>query len=114
MEPVMSMQITLAGTVKADGTLELDDKVAMPEGRVLVTVQPAVQPAPDDAFWKVMNEIWAGQRARGHVPRTREQIDADLRELRNDAEAEIQAVERLHQQCRPGQDQQPGGEEKAS
>ena len=59
----MSMQITLAGTVKADGTLELDDKVAMPEGRVLVTVQPAVQPAPDDAFWKVMNEIWAGQRA---------------------------------------------------
>ena len=42
----MSMQITLAGTVKADGTLELDDKVAMPEGHVLVTVQPAVQPAP--------------------------------------------------------------------
>ncbi len=107
------MQITLAGTVKADGTLELDDKVAMPDGRVLVTVQPAVQPAPDDAFWKVMNEIWAGQRARGHVPRTREQIDADLRELRNDAEAEIQAVERLRQQSRPGQDQQPGAEEKA-
>jgi hypothetical protein len=50
----MSMQITLQGTVKADGTLELDDRVAMPEGRVLVTVRPVVQPDPNDPFWQRM------------------------------------------------------------
>lgn len=92
----MGMQITLQGTVKADGSLELDGRVAMPEGRVLVTVQPVEPPAPNDPFWQRMEQIWAGQRARGHRPRTREQIDADLRELRDDAEAEMRATERLH------------------
>jgi hypothetical protein len=101
MEASMSMQITLEGTVKADGTLELDDKVAMPEGRVLVTVQPVVQPAPDDPFWTLMEGIWAGQRARGHVARTREQIDAEIDELRIDADAELHAIERMHEEGRP-------------
>ncbi|MGP0065488.1 MAG: hypothetical protein ACLQGP_18030 [Isosphaeraceae bacterium] len=86
----MSVQITLQGTVKADGSLELDDPVAMPEGRVLVTVRPIVQPDPNDPFWQRMEQIWAGQRARGQVPRTKEQIDAELRELRDDAEIEMQ------------------------
>jgi hypothetical protein len=99
MEVSMSMQITLEGTVKADGTLELDDKVAMPEGRVLVTVQPVVQPAPDDPFWTLMEGIWAGQRARGHVGRSREQIDADLDDLRNDAEDELHGIERMLEEC---------------
>ena len=60
----MSVQMTLQGTVRADGSLELDDPVAMPEGRVLVTVRPVVQPASDDPFWQRMEQIWARQRAR--------------------------------------------------
>ena len=96
----MSIQITLEGTVTADGSLELDDRVAMPEGRVLVTVRPVAQPASDDPFWRRMEQIWAGQQARGHIPRTKEQIDAELCELRDDAEAEMQATERLHDECR--------------
>jgi hypothetical protein len=95
----MSVQITLEGTLKADGTLELDQKVAMPEGRVLVTVQPLVQPAHDDPFWNLMETIWAGQRERGHVPRTKQQIDAELDHFRGDSEAEMQDVERLHEKC---------------
>jgi len=96
----MAIQLTLQGTVKSDGTLELDDKVPMPSGRVLVTVQPVVQPPPNDPFWQRLEQIWSGQRARGHVPRTKEEIDAELQELRNDAEAEMQATERLNEGCR--------------
>jgi hypothetical protein len=95
----MGVQITLQGTVTAEGSLELDDRVAMPEGRVLVTVRPVVQPASNDPFWQRMEQIWAAQRARGHVPRTKGQIDAELRELRDDAELEMQATERLHDEC---------------
>jgi hypothetical protein len=97
--------------VKADGSLELDDRVAMPEGRVLVTVRPVVQPASSDPFWQKMEEIWAGQRARGHVPRTKEQIDAELRELRDDAEVEMQETERLHDECRRARHDGPAREE---
>jgi hypothetical protein len=107
----MSVQITLQGTVTADGSLELDDRVAMPEGRVLVTVRPVVQPATEDPFWQRMEQVWAGQRARGHVPRTTEQIGTELRELRDDAEAEMQATERLHDECRRARQDEPAREE---
>jgi hypothetical protein len=108
---MMGMQITLQGTVKADGSLELDGQVAMPEGRVLVTVQPVEPPAANDPFWQRMEQIWAGQRARGHRPRTQEQIDADLREFRDDAEAEMRATEQLHDDCRPAYHSAPRNEE---
>jgi hypothetical protein len=104
-EKKMSVQLSMQGTVRADGTLELDDKVPMPAGRVLVTVQPVVQPPADDPFWQRMEQIWAGQRARGHVPRTKEEIDAVLRELDEDAEVEMEAAERLSRQCRLAREQ---------
>jgi hypothetical protein len=107
----MSVQVTLQGTVTADGSLELDDRVAMPEGRVLVTVRPVVQPASNDPFWQRMEQIWEGQRARGHVPRPKEQIDAELRELRDDAEVEMQATERLHDECHRARRDGPAREE---
>jgi hypothetical protein len=96
----MSVQITLQGTVKADGTLERDDPVAMPADRVLVTVRPIVQPDPNDPVWQRMEQIWAGQRARGHVPRSVEEIESEHRALREEMEEEIQEAIRLHEECR--------------
>ncbi len=96
----MSVQVTVQGTLSTDGTLELDDKVLLPAGRVLVTVQPVVSAPPNDPFWQAMERIWADQKARGHVPRTKEEIDAELRQLGDDAEAEMQATERFQEECR--------------
>ena len=75
----------------------LDGRLDLPAGRVRVTVQP-VTPAetPDVArFQAMMEQIWAGQKARGHVPRTKEEIDAEVQQLRDEAEEELQAAERL-------------------
>ncbi|HQU43491.1 MAG: hypothetical protein B7Z73_10245, partial [Planctomycetia bacterium 21-64-5] len=47
-----------------------------------------------------MQAIWDGQKARGHVPRTKEQIDAELNALRDEAEEEMRQVERLQEECR--------------
>jgi hypothetical protein len=101
----MAVQVTLQGTLRDDGSLELDNRVPMPAGRVLVTVQPVVQPPPQDPFWQRMEQIWAGQRARGHVPRSKEAIDAVLQALDGDAEAELQATERLSRESRPAREQ---------
>ena len=96
----MSMQMTVEGTLTREGTLVLDDKLAMPAGRVLVTVQPVVHPPPDDPFWQTMGKIWADQKARGHAPRTREEIDTEIECLRNESEEEIKEALRLHEECR--------------
>jgi hypothetical protein len=42
----------------------------------------------DDPFWQMMEGIWAAQKARGHVPRTKAEIDAEVRVLRDEAEEE--------------------------
>lgn len=90
--------IVVQGVVKGDGTLELAEKLNVPAGRVQVVIQPLAD-VPSDPFLQRMETIWAGQRARGHVPRTREEIDAELRDLREDGLAEIEAAERLHDEC---------------
>jgi hypothetical protein len=91
--------IEVQGMVQADGTLVLDRRLELPPGRVRVTVQP-VAAAPDPVrFQAMMERIWADQKARGHVPRTKEEIDAEIKQLREEAEEELQAAERLHEEC---------------
>ena len=71
--------LEVPGTVQPDGTLVLDKKLALPAGRVRVTVTAVPQPNPANAaeHLAIMEQIWADQKARGHIPRTREQIDAE-------------------------------------
>ncbi len=101
----MTVQVTVQGTLRADGILELDDKVSIPMGRVLVTLQPVPQPGPDDPFWPRMERIWADQKARGHVPRTKEEIDGEIQTMRREWEKHQLAIERLQEECWKGREQ---------
>ncbi|HEY7314673.1 MAG TPA: hypothetical protein VH643_35315 [Gemmataceae bacterium] len=101
--PVVEIQ----GTLQADGTLVLDEKPNLPPGRVRVTVQPSeVQGDVID----VLRRIHAEQAARGHVPRSREEIDADIAAMRQEDEERMQAIERLHEECERTRRQQPPAE----
>ena len=77
--------IAIQGTLREDGTLLLDQKPDLPPGRVKVTVEPVSDLTQTDV-WQVLERIWAGQRARGHVPRSREEIDAELEASRQEDE----------------------------
>lgn len=77
--------VEVLGTVRADGALVLDGPVGLPPGRVTVSVRPVQAPPElprDDPFWQMMHSIWEGQKARGHVPRSAEEIEAERREMR--------------------------------
>jgi hypothetical protein len=86
--------------LKPDGTLELGAKPSLPAGPVRVTVESLSEPAQPERFWAMMQSIWSDLRASGHVPRSREQIDAELNALRDEAEEEMKAIERLHEESR--------------
>src|SRR5438132_2120958 len=90
--------IEIQGTLREDGTLVLDEKPNLPPGRVKVTVEPVLDLTQTDV-WQVLERIWAGQRARGHVPRSREDIDAELEASRQEDEDRLQTLERIHQEC---------------
>ena len=95
---------TIQGTVKPDGTLQLDEPLTLSPGRVIVTVQAL--PAPGtDPFWDAMERVWAIGKESGWTPRTKEQIDAEVRQFGDEMEEEFEATERLQEECRRARDQ---------
>ena len=66
----MRTPIVVEGTVKAAGTLEVQEKLNLPAGQVQVTLVPIAEPPTDDPFWHRMQAIWTGQKTRGYIPRT--------------------------------------------
>ena len=106
--------VVVDGTVQPDGTLEVNQKVNLPAGRVHVTIEPVAEPVQPDRFWTMMESIWAAQLAAGRTPRTREEIDREIEALRNESEEEMQAVERLQEECRRARGRNTGGKGAAS
>ncbi len=102
--------VTVEGVVKPDGTLEVPHRLNLPAGRVQVTVQSVAEPTQPDRFWKMMESIWADLREGGRSPRTREEIDAEIAALLDEAEVEMQAVERLQEVCRRARGQAGQGQ----
>jgi hypothetical protein len=97
--------VIVEGKVQPDGTLEVTQKVDLPAGPVSVTVEQVAEPVNPDRFWTMMNSIWATLAAGGRTPRTREEIDAEINALRDESEEEMQAVERLQEECRRTREQ---------
>jgi hypothetical protein len=94
MEPT---SVTVHGILKPDGSLELSKPVGLPPGPVEVTVQCGA-PAREDT-WTVLQRIWADQRAEGRQPRTAEEIDAEINQLRDELEEHALAIERLQEEA---------------
>jgi hypothetical protein len=90
--------IEIQGTLREDGTLVLDAKPNLPPGRVKVIVEP-VPDLTQTEIWQFFERLWAEQRARGHVPRTKEEIDAELEAARQEDKERMQELEKIHEEC---------------
>jgi hypothetical protein len=88
-------EVTVAGVVKPDGSLELEEKLTLPAGRVQVTVVPLPELPADDPFWQRMQAIWANQRARGHVPRSAADVEAERQAAREEWEVRMRRIEQI-------------------
>lgn len=89
--------VVVHGILKPDGTLELQQPVNLPPGHVQVTVQklPIAATSPEDV-WAALDRIWAAQEVRGDVPRTGDEIDAEVRSVRDQAEERFSEIEWVH------------------
>jgi hypothetical protein len=97
--------VTVEGIIKPDGTLEVAEKVNLPAGKVQVTLVPLSERPRDDPFWQRMEQIWTGQKARGHVPRGVDEVESERRAFRQEMEDEIQEAIRLQEECRRAREQ---------
>ncbi len=81
--------VTVEATLQPDGmTLQLEKKLALPPGRVTVTVQLA-EPKQGPTMLEVLDRIHRDQQQSGRPPMTEEEMAAEMDRLRNeDAEYE--------------------------
>lgn len=99
----MSVQeVVIEGTLKPDGTLELDRKPNLPPGQVTVVLRQEAEVVlpKDDPFWQRMQAMWDAQKAAGHVPRSAEAVEAERRQVRDEWEERTRATERLQEEAR--------------
>ena len=95
------IEVIVQGTVKSDGTLELNQPVNLPPGDVRVIVQTTTAPSvAGENVLTVLQRIWAERRAKGMRGRSGEEIDADIQSMRNEWEERQQELERT-QPARP-------------
>ncbi len=77
--------LEILGTVRSDGTLDLDHKVPAPPGRVRVRVEPVESPAPPaQGLVQFVQSLRQEMAAAGHQFRTKEEIDAEIDEMRRE------------------------------
>jgi hypothetical protein len=70
--------ITVDATLNADGmTLQLEKKISLPPGRVMVTVQ-STGPRPGPTMLEVLDRIHQDQQQRGRRPMTEEEMAAEI------------------------------------
>jgi hypothetical protein len=96
-----STPVIVHGIVRPDGSLELNQPVALPPGEVEVTVQPVAapqQPKKKDVL-AVLERIWAEREAMGLRGRSKEQIDADIQAMRDEWDERQAELERIRDQA---------------
>jgi hypothetical protein len=89
--------VTVRGVVKPDGTLELEGKIALPAGKVQVTVQAMPELPEGDPFFDLLQGIWAARAEAGLAPRSEEEIKAERQRLNDEMEEEIAEARRLQE-----------------
>lgn len=78
----MPQTFVTTGTLSGGKLVQLDEALPVAGGKVKITVEVVEPAAEKPTFQEVMEKIWEAQRQRGHVPRSAEEIDAQIREER--------------------------------
>lgn len=89
--------VIVGGTLRSDGSLELDGKLDLPPGRVQLIVQPLPDLPKDNPFWQMMERIWADREAAGLDPRDVREVAMARKKLRDEMDEEIERAGRLRQ-----------------
>jgi hypothetical protein len=76
-EDAMSQAYVVTGELTDSRHVSLDEPVPLAAGKVRVIFQE-LPPEPKPDLKTFLEQMWERQQARGHVPRTKEEIDSYL------------------------------------
>jgi hypothetical protein len=99
--------VTVGGAVKPDGSLELDERLTLPVGRVQVTIVPLPELPRDDPFWQMMQGIWESRRQARLQPRSVEEVEAERRAVREEWEERMRRLDVIREEARRLRGEEP-------
>ena len=103
-----STEVVIEGTLKPDGTLELDQKPNLAPGRVMVVLRPASGAvAGQEGWWPYMQRVRAEREAAGSHFMNEVEMQDHLQWLRDD-EDRIERVRREMDLEKRRQEQEKG------
>jgi len=95
--------VVIQGTLKPDGTVELDEIPTMTPGRVQVTLQPVLAGSPPQGgLANTIEEIREYQQALGCQGRTPKELAHDEDQRRADEDAYEQRMQEIWSQTQSG------------
>jgi hypothetical protein len=98
----MTTPITVEATLQTDGvTLRLEQRLALPPGRVTVTVRPT-GPQSGPTMLEVLDRIHRDQQQRGRRPMTEEEMAAEITQMREEDEEYEERWRRIYSQTATG------------
>ena len=87
----MARAETIQGILKPDGTIELQERPALPPGPVRVTLE--TQSVRERDPWETLQRIWDERKSLGLQPRSAEEIDAEIEAMRDEWEQRQREVD---------------------
>jgi hypothetical protein len=109
------MSLAIEGKVTAEGSLELDRPIQLPEGRVRITIQPIIEGnSPRERFHNLLAFHHKMHDGRQYDPESAAAVAAVLKQDRDDLGDQDSEIERIQlenyrrRQAQQGNDQIPG------
>jgi hypothetical protein len=98
-------EVVIEGTLKPDGTLELDQKPNLSPGRVTVVLRQEIEvrPPPKEDWWQYMQRARRELEAMNYPFMNEEEVTAWIQELRAD-EDRIETAYRQAEEAQPKQE----------
>jgi hypothetical protein len=97
-------EVVVQGTLKADGTLELDQKPGLSPGRVTVVLRQAAESdQPKEGWWPYMQRIRAEREAAGYPFMNEVEMRSHLDWLRDDEDRIDRIYREMEQEKRRGE-----------
>jgi hypothetical protein len=97
-------EVVVQGTLRDDGTLELDQKPGLSPGRVTVVLRQQSEPAqPQEGWWPYMQRVRAEREAAGYPFMNEAEMQAHLDWLRDDEERIDRIYREIEQEKRRGE-----------
>jgi len=87
-------EVVLEGTLKPDGTLELDEKPNLSPGRVTVVLRQEVERPAQEGWWPYMQRVRAEREAAGYHFMNEAEMQAHLEWLHEDEDR----IDRLYRE----------------